>query len=132
MLTTSTLSMNGGSGFRIGRPMFTTTGGFVTAVDPTAAAHLAELNDQLGKRIFSRRANGMQRVGESAEIIEIKDDGLVVEKIRAGNPMDLVPDLDQFLTRQLTPKHIAARRRADRTVSFWAADSLLDALSQLE
>jgi hypothetical protein len=47
------LGFDGGSPFRIKRPLITTSG-FVSDVDATVKAHLDELNQLLGKQVFSR------------------------------------------------------------------------------
>src|SRR5260370_41906868 len=49
---TSNLVFTNGSGFRIKRPLITTSG-FVSDVDPKIKAHLDELNGLMGKRIFT-------------------------------------------------------------------------------
>src|SRR6266849_754277 len=49
---TSCSTSNGSSGFRIKRPLITTSG-FVSDVDPIVKGLLDELNQLLGKRIFT-------------------------------------------------------------------------------
>src|SRR5689334_10265148 len=50
---TTNLTFNGGSPFRIKRPLITTSG-FVSDVDATIKSHLDELNEILGRRVLHR------------------------------------------------------------------------------
>jgi hypothetical protein len=51
---------NGGTNFRIKRPV-STTSGFVSEVDETISSHLDELNEILGKKVFPKRLVRIRR-----------------------------------------------------------------------
>jgi len=121
---TSNLSFDGGSPFRIKRPLITTSG-FVSDVDPTIKGHLDELNALLGKRIFAQRrsvASGTKKVASKGD----KEDGAL-----AGSPeiSVIVPDIPALLARPLTPKHTPDMEWETRHIS-WVPDSLVFAFHE--
>lgn len=127
------LTINGGSPFKIKRPLITTSG-FDSDVDATVKSHLDELNELLGKRIFTRDTERDELVEDVAEklaeqfVKELEDQSVIQAKQGMTPPQITVersrvePDINELLSRPLTPKKIP-----DNT---WAADSLLDAFKQ--
>jgi hypothetical protein len=85
-------TFDGGSPFRIKRPLITTSG-FVSDVDATIKSQLDELNEFLGKRIFSRET----------QLIKFPLEG--DDKIKREKRPD-IPDIKVLLSRPLTPKRI--------------------------
>ncbi len=124
------LISNGGSAFRIRRPVITSSG-FVSDIDPTAKSHLDELNEILGKKIFHRETStklyaedAPSKTAEPAEdeIIDLLASSTAKTEIRKGKggkhfveETRVVPNLQELLRRPLTPKH---------TPDGWAKDSL--------
>ena len=85
-------TFDGGSPFRIKRPLITTSG-FVSDVDATIKSQLDELNEFLGKRIFSRET----------QLIKFGLEG--DDKIKREKRPD-IPDIKVLLAKPLTPKRI--------------------------
>lgn len=129
MATINTL--NGGTAFRLKRPLITTSG-FVSDLDATVRGQLGELNEILGRRIFRRETTRAATLEEVAEkfaegyVSELQanaalpdengdsDDGgtqITVER------SSVYPDIEELLSRPLTPKRIPA--------NTWADDSLV-------
>jgi hypothetical protein len=86
------LTFDGSSPFRIKRPLITTNG-FVSDVDATIKSQLDELNEFLGKRIFSR------------EKYLTKSDEEEDDTIKWEKRLDIL-DIKVLLARPLTPKQI--------------------------
>jgi hypothetical protein len=108
------LSIDGGSPFRIKRPVITSSG-FVSDVDETVKAHLDQLNALLGKRVFGTRAEGEANKTVAGLIaLQItpkrapdgwKEGSLLsslsklndeTEKLTLGDYIDLVPALSEL------------------------------------
>lgn len=94
------LTFDGSSPFRIKRPLITTNG-FVSDVDATIKSQLDELNQLLGKRIFSREAH----LKEMSAEVDVKKKGEARLTIQA------------LLAKPLTPKRIPH--------NDWKSDSLV-------
>ncbi len=115
MATINTL--NGDTSFKIKRPPITTSG-FVSDVDPTVKSHLDELNEILGKRIFTRDTAREDRIEELAErlaegIVELEEGASPGKSQGNGSAQITVersrvdPDINELLKRPLTPKKIS-------------------------
>lgn len=120
------MTVDSASSFRITRPLVTTNG-FGTEVDATVRTHLEELNEAMGRRIFSRGGRDM----DAADALHDGADGHPENPNRdprkgrkANKPAANAPDADEdlltLLQRPLTPKKIPENR--------WAAGSLVAAL----
>jgi hypothetical protein len=95
------ISFDGGSPFRLKRPLRITANGFVSDVDATIKSQLDELNQLLGKRIFSRDTHLKRTAveGEDKKAAETR------------------PNIKQLLARPLTPKRIPE--------NDWKSDSIV-------
>jgi hypothetical protein len=96
------------SAFRMKRPLITSNG-FISDVDRTAGAHLDELNELLGKRIFEPDMGGRAAASGAAA--------------KTGGPPFTVP---VAIAEKLAPKHVPPVHGGCK----WEAGSLLDDLSK--
>src|SRR5260370_2482718 len=107
---TSNLVFTNGSGFRIKRPLITTSG-FVSDVDPKIKANLDELNGLMGKRIFTVKQPQVQVHAQGAAAA-----AAVLQPV-------IKPELAQLLAKELTPKHVPEIDQNGQLVS-WDSASL--------
>jgi hypothetical protein len=128
MATTNTL--NGGTAFKIKRPVITTSG-FVSDVDATVKIYLGELNQLLGKKIFRRETDHEELVEDMAEKLaqefaeELEQAGAIQAPLGAQAAPQITverstvePDIHELLRKPLTPKKIPGNN--------WALNSLVD------
>jgi hypothetical protein len=112
------MTFDGGSPFRIKRPLITTSG-FVSDVDGTIKTHLDELNTILGRRILVREAAEIETIEELDETIKISRH----TKKRGAKNSSVIPDIQSLLTLQLTPKKTPGNN--------WATDSLVYTFNEM-
>lgn len=101
-----------GSGFRIKRPLITTNG-FFSEVDPTIKGLLDELNQLLGKKIFTIDPSGAKVPKRTSSRIK----GAALHKPRVH------PDVAAILALPLAPKYIP-RKGSEKDPQLWRKDSL--------
>src|SRR5215470_11236301 len=107
--TTCTSSTNGTSGFRIKRPLITTNG-FVSDVDPIVKGLLDELNQLLGKRIFTITSSSLK-----AAVKRRKSAAIAANQVK--------PPVIPLLNSPLTPKFIPDQVSGKNSQS-WEDESL--------
>ncbi|HEX7314008.1 MAG TPA: hypothetical protein VF297_08800 [Pyrinomonadaceae bacterium] len=119
-------NLNGGTAFRLKRPLITTSG-FVSDMDATVKSQLDELNEILGRRIFRRETTREDQIETAAEsfakgfVTDLDEEGF--KAAAESNPQITVerssvePDIQELLSRPLTPKRIPGNE--------WAEDSLV-------
>jgi hypothetical protein len=98
-------NIDGGSPFRIKRPLITTSG-FVSDVDATIKSHLDELNALLGKRIFTHDPKALR---------------YAVALAAAAKPLFVgvgPHDIKVFLESPLTPKRTSGDAWADPSLAY--------------
>jgi hypothetical protein len=108
------LTFDGGSPFRIKRPLITTSG-FVSDVDATIKSHLDELNGLLGKRIFTVETHHEEFAEELADKAK---KGAPAAKAAVART-HVFPDVKLLIESPLTPKHTPAHEGQE-----WARESL--------